>query len=108
MPNRTITAAIAVVISTSVAHAQSERPVPPSASPSTRGECTPGPDSPQPGGNETTGSRPLSDRLAQSKGVICPPTGIDPGIAVPPVGGGRMPVIPPPGTPGGDPGIVPK
>jgi hypothetical protein len=108
MRNRTIAAAIAVVISTSVAQAQPERPVPPSASPSTRSDCAPGLDSPRPPGNETTGSRDLSDRLAQSKGVICPPAGVDPGIAVPPVGGGRMPVIPPPGTPGGDPGIVPK
>jgi hypothetical protein len=57
---------------------------------------------------ETTGSAPLSDQLSQSKGIICPPAGIDPGIAAPPVGGGRTPVIPPPGTPGGDPSIVPK
>jgi hypothetical protein len=40
--------------------------------------------------------RPLSDQLSQSKGIICPPTGIDPGIAAPPVGGGRTPVIPRP------------
>ena len=50
----------------------------------------------------------LSDQLAESKGVICPPAGVDPGITAPPVGGGRMPVIPPPGTPGGDPYIQPK
>jgi hypothetical protein len=37
-----------------------------------------------------------------------PPAGIDPGITVPPVGGCRTPVIPPPGTPGGDPNVVPK
>jgi hypothetical protein len=30
----------------------------------------------------------LSDQLSQSKGVICPPAGIDPGISVPPSGGG--------------------
>ena len=58
--------------------------------------------------NETTGSATLSDQLSQSKGVICPPAGIDPGISVPPIGGGRTPVIPPPGTPGGDPSIQPK
>jgi hypothetical protein len=50
----------------------------------------------------------LSDQLPRSKGVICPPAGIDPGISVPPSGGGRTPVIPPPGTPGGDPSIQPK
>jgi hypothetical protein len=30
----------------------------------------------------------LSDELSRSKVVICPPAGIDPGISVPPVGGG--------------------
>ena len=29
-------------------------------------------------------------------------------ISAPPVGGGFTPVIPPPGTPGGDPYIIPK
>jgi hypothetical protein len=57
---------------------------------------------------ETTGSANLSDALSRSKGVICPPGGIDPGIAAPPTGGDVMPVIPPPGTPGGDPSIIPK
>jgi hypothetical protein len=61
-----------------------------------------------PRSNETTGSPSLSDQLAATKGVICPPAGVDPGIAAPPVGGGRTPVIPPPGTPGGDPSIQPK
>jgi hypothetical protein len=54
------------------------------------------------------GSRSLSDQLAERKGVICPKAGVDPGIMAPPVGGGRMPVIPPPGTPGGDPNLQPK
>jgi hypothetical protein len=58
--------------------------------------------------NETTGSPPLSEQLSQSKGVICPPTGVDPGLVTTPPAGGRMPVIPPPGTPGGDPTIQPK
>jgi hypothetical protein len=61
---------------------------------------------PQPG--ENTGSTNLSDELSRLKGVICPPAAVDPGISVPPVGGGVTPVIPPPGTPGGDPGLVPK
>jgi len=61
---------------------------------------------PKPG--ETTGSANLSDELSRSKGVICPPAEVDPGISVPPKGGGVTPVIPPPGTPGGDPHIVPK
>jgi hypothetical protein len=50
----------------------------------------------------------LSDELSRSKGVICPPAEIDPGISAPLIGGGVMPIIPPPGTPGGDPNIIPK
>jgi hypothetical protein len=50
----------------------------------------------------------LSDRLANSNGVICPPAGVDPEMTVPPPGGGRTLVIPPPGGPGGDPNIQPK
>jgi hypothetical protein len=61
---------------------------------------------PTPG--ETTGSATLSEQLARSKGVICPPAGVDPGIAAPPLGGGVTPVIPPPDTPGGDPGLIPR
>jgi len=39
--------------------------------------------------------------------VLCPPS-VDPGIHAPPPGGGRTPVIPPPGSPGGDPNVQPK
>jgi hypothetical protein len=50
----------------------------------------------------------LSDRLARSGGVICPPTLVDPAIKAPTPPGGSMPVIPPPGSPGGDPKVQPK
>ena len=50
----------------------------------------------------------LSDRLAQSGGVICPPSQVDPAIKAPTPPGGSMPVIPPPGSPGGNPNIQPK
>jgi hypothetical protein len=46
--------------------------------------------------------RQLSDELSRSKGVICPPAEVDPGISAPLTGGGV------PGTPGGDPRIIPK
>ena len=105
-------AAIVAAVSTqliSLAYPQSEQPgAPPSlAQPPNQSGCGSGSGS-SPRSDETTGSRSLSDRLAASKGVICPPAGTDPGITVPPVGGGRMPVIPPPGTPGGDPNLQPK
>ncbi len=51
--------------------------------------------------------QPLSEQLAQSNGVICPPP-VDPEMRKPAPKTGTMPVIPPPGTPGGNPHIVPK
>jgi hypothetical protein len=53
-------------------------------------------------------SAPLSDKLAQSKGVICPPAGVDREMQVTPPNGGRLKVVPPPGTPGGDPDVQPR
>jgi hypothetical protein len=61
------------------------------------------------GAPSSTGEAPhLSDQLARSDGVICPPPGIDPEIHAPAPEVGRMPVIPPPGSPGGDPSVRPK
>jgi len=53
-------------------------------------------------------ARPLGDQLAESKGVICPPAGVDPEMRRPPPEGGAMKVIPPPGSPGGNPDVQPK
>ncbi len=50
----------------------------------------------------------LSDKLARSDGVICPPGRVDPEIRAPTPPGGAMPVIPPPGSPGGDQSLTPK
>ena len=99
--------ALLIVLTTAAmsAVAMAQTAVPPDNRP--QGACPPDLGTNPPTLGQDT-SKPLSDQLAESKGVICPPTGIDPGLAVPPVGGGRMRVIPPPGTPGGDPGIQPK
>ena len=67
-----------------------------------------GPDSETRGQGTRNLDQSLSDKLAQSEGVICPPRGVDPAIAEPPPGGGLTPVIPPPGSPGGDPTVRPK
>jgi hypothetical protein len=58
----------------------------------------------------TTGQRaePLGDKLARSDGVLCPPSGVDPEIHAPTPDTGNTPVIPPPGSPGGDPSLRPK
>lgn len=50
----------------------------------------------------------LGDKLARTDGVICPPADIDPDLHQPAPGGGKTPVIPPPGSPGGDPSVQPK
>ena len=50
----------------------------------------------------------LSEKLARQQGTLQPPS-VDPGIRAPlPPQTSPMPVIPPPGTPGGDQKVVPK
>ena len=63
-----------------------------------------GPKDSQPTG---AGNQSLSEKLQQTDGVLCPPD-VDPDIKAPTPQGGPMPVIPPPGSPGGDPGVRPK
>ncbi len=58
----------------------------------------------------TTGqaTEALGDRLAKSNGVLCPPSDVDPEMRAPAPDKGNTPVIPPPGSPGGDPNVRPK
>ena len=49
----------------------------------------------------------LSEKLERTEGVLCPPSA-DPDIKAPTPDGGPMPIIPPPGSPGGDPTLRPK
>jgi hypothetical protein len=100
---------VAVMAAVTSVSAQSERTAPPpvSSTPNLGCEARTG-GLAVPAQGETTGSANLSDELSRSKGVICPPAEIDPGISAPLTGGGATPVIPPPGTPGGDPRVIPK
>jgi hypothetical protein len=108
--------AVALALLTAPGAAQQAPPTPPVETPTPRGidpkACAPS-DRLQPGDTNprapaaTTGEN-LSDKLARTDGVICPPAGVDPGIHEPPPAGGRTPVIPPPGTPGGDQSVRPK
>lgn len=59
-------------------------------------------------GNRVDPGAPLGDKLARSDGIICPPEGVDPEMQVQPKEGGELRVIPPPGSPGGDPRAQPK
>ncbi len=66
----------------------------------------------QPQENGTTGSgehsESLSDKLDRSDGVLPPPVDADPGLAIPAPDVGTTRIIPPPGSPGGDPTVRPK
>ncbi len=90
----------------SVAMAQSSAPaqtVPNMAAPSTTVPEKVGPDA-------TGSTTNLSEKLNRSDGVITPPAGVDSGMATraPAANTGSMPVITPPGGPGGNPSIQPK
>jgi hypothetical protein len=53
----------------------------------------------------------LAEELERSEGVIAPPDpGVDPGLVkpAPDTGAATTPVIPPPGSPGGDPNVRPQ
>ena len=50
----------------------------------------------------------LGDKLARSDGTLCPPSNVDPQMRAPTPETGKMPVIPPPGSPGGDQNVRPK
>ena len=104
------------LFATAAAHAQAPPANPvPTAGPQATVRCAPV--QPPAAGNEkedrsqqTVGQsrQPLSDRLAQGNGVLCPPGNVDPEMQKPPPEEGRTPVIPPPGSPGGDPTVRPK
>ena len=59
-------------------------------------------------GTTTGRAETLGEKLARSDGVLCPPPGVDPDMHAPTPKGGAMQVIPPPGSPGGDPSVRPK
>jgi len=52
----------------------------------------------------------LGDKLANSNGVLCPPSNVDPAMRAPAPNpdSSNTPVIPPPGSPGGDQSVRPK
>ena len=93
------------------ARAQADNPLPP-APPEVQEE-TPRATTPDeaPAAAPDTGA-PLSEELERSEGAIIPADpGVDPGMAQPPPDTGAtatMPVIPPPGPPGGNPNVRPR
>jgi hypothetical protein len=100
---RPVLFAFAMLSLLSSAAAQTTTPAPPQEAPK---ECPPGagPNAPTVGDAKGT----LSERLASSKGIICPPAGVDPSMQQQPQEGGSLKVIPPPGSPGGNQQVQPK
>jgi hypothetical protein len=116
MPRTTsvLFALLACVALPCAAGAQNPQPAPPHetnppvAPPSA---SQPPPEQIAPGGGipPTRQGEKLSDRLSRQQGTLKPPV-VDPGIQapLPSQAQGTMPVIPPPGTPGGNSAIVLK
>jgi len=110
-----LSALVAVILTPALAAAQAppktDQPIAPKSEQLDPNACSQGRATVGEGGELKTNKndgRNLSDRLAQSGGVICPPSQVDPAIKAPTPQGGVMPVIPPPGSPGGNPNIQPK
>ena len=67
-----------------------------------------GPQDPRSTGSTTRSNESLSERLAETGGVIRPREDVAPDMAIRPPDPGTTRVIPPPGTPGGNQAIDPR
>ena len=108
-----VLAAIFTAIALRSAAAQTQPPLPPSRSQDNGIVPPEGQQGQPPQGlvpQQKGSSEPLSKQLSRSGGVIRPPTQLDPKIEAPtPDPGVRStPIVPPPGTPGGNQEITPK
>jgi hypothetical protein len=83
--------------------AEAQTPQPPSVSPPASSQAP----STKP---DAKPKDPLSEKLDKNEGVLEPPSGVDPGMHKKPPAdtGDKMPVIVPPGEPGGDQSVQPK
>lgn len=103
---RTLSAA-ALILVTVPALAQNPQPTNPTVPVAPPHAAAPPPERIAPPDSMSSGN--MSTRLSQQKGTITPPN-VDPGMTVSPPArsGAATPVIPPPGSPGGNPSVVPK
>lgn len=98
----------ALIVGSAAAHAQnpqSASPENPSVPVAPQNAPSAPPEQIAPSGRNGT----LSEQLSKQRGTVRPPN-VDPGMTVSPApsAGGRMPVIPPPGSLGGNSSVVPK
>lgn len=99
-------ALLAAMVVTSTLQAQTSQSVLPK--PDTPQSESTGPQDPRSTGSITRSNEPLSERLAETGGVIRPREDVAPDIAIRPSDPGTTRVIPPPGTPGGNQAIQPR
>jgi hypothetical protein len=104
---------LAVALAAPYAAAQNPQAAPPAAAPLVAPPNAPSPPPEKiapPGRDVHADNQTLSDKLSQQHGTLHPPAAVDPGMAVSPSPRqqGSMPVIPPPGSPGGNQSVVPK
>ena len=104
MPKAWLLAGVLSIVIPAVAATQTPSPPVSDAAPA----CPPGTTGDPPKVGDPRADKPLSDRLADSRGVICPPAGVDPEIRKAPPDGGTLRIVPPPGSPGGNPNSQPK
>lgn len=67
-----------------------------------------GPQDPRSTGSTARSNETLSERLSETGGVIRPPQNTTPDMAIRPADPGTTRVIPPPGSPGGNPAMQPQ
>ena len=109
-----VTAALLPELAAAQAPPAAKTPRPPAtATPSQSGDCAPNAAATTGKGGDVDVPKPdgsnLSQKLAQSGGVLCPPEHGDQAMEATPPPAGRTPVIKPPGTPGsGDQSVQPK
>jgi len=109
-----VTAALLPELAAAQAPPATKAPPPPAAAtPSQSGNCAPNAAATTGQGGDVDVAKPdgsnLSQKLAQSGGVLCPPEHGDRAMEATPPPAGRTPVIKPPGTPGsGDQSVQPK
>jgi len=109
-----VTAALLPELAAAQAPPAAKTPRPPAATtPSQSGTCAPNAPATTGQAGDVDVSKPdgsnLSQKLAQSNGVLCPPEQGDHAMEAAPPPAGRTPVIKPPGTPGSsDQSVQPK
>ena len=109
-----VTAALLPELAAAQAPPAAKTPHPPAAAmPSQAGNCAPNAPATTGQAGDADVAKPdgsnLTQKLAQSNGVLCPPEQGDHAMVAPPPATGRTPVIKPPGTPGSpDQSVQPK